>query len=123
MAHAEEACLTYSIITNWISALIRGEDIQVHISDSGHLVDNRVDTLVVATLEEFSYHSMRSLASTIKISPTTYGDIYIPKVILYEIYISFLIYSSRLKKSLESNRWSNWLKFSIRGNIIIGATF
>jgi hypothetical protein len=52
LARAEEACPTYSTITNWIRALIRGEDIHGHASGGGRLPNDRVDNLVVNALEE-----------------------------------------------------------------------
>jgi hypothetical protein len=71
LARAGEACPAYSAITNWIRALTRGEDIHGHASGSGPLPDDRVDTLVINALEESPFHSVRSLASTIKIPLTT----------------------------------------------------
>jgi hypothetical protein len=65
------ACPAYSTTTNWIGALTRGEDIYDYASGGGHLPDDRVDTLVINALEESPFHSVRSLASTIKIPPTT----------------------------------------------------
>jgi hypothetical protein len=67
LARAGEACPAYSTITNCIRALTRGEDIGGHASGGGHLLDDRVDTLVTNTLEESPFHSVRSLASAIKI--------------------------------------------------------
>jgi hypothetical protein len=49
----------------------RGDDIHGHPSGGGHLPDDRVDTLVINALEESPFHSVRSLASTIKMPPTT----------------------------------------------------
>jgi hypothetical protein len=66
-----EACPSYSTITNWITALTRGEDIHGHASGGGRLPDDRVNTLVINALEESSFHSVRLLGSTIKILPTT----------------------------------------------------
>jgi hypothetical protein len=123
MVHAKEACPTYSTITNWIRALIRGENIQGHASGSKYLVDNKVNALVVVTLEESLFHFVRSLVNIIKIFPIICDDIYTPRVMLYEIYILFFIHFSRFKKLFESNRRSNWTKFSIRRNIIINVTF
>jgi hypothetical protein len=71
LACAGEAWPAYSTITNWIRALTRGEDIHGHASGAGRLPDDRVDTLVINALEESPFHSVRSLASTIKIPPTT----------------------------------------------------
>jgi hypothetical protein len=71
LARDGEACLTYSIITNWIRALTRGEDIHGHAAAGGRLPNDRVDTRVTNALEESPFHSVRSSASTIKIPPTT----------------------------------------------------
>jgi hypothetical protein len=51
-ARAGEAYPTSSTITNWISALTRGEDIHGHASGGGHLPDERVETLVTNAIEE-----------------------------------------------------------------------
>jgi hypothetical protein len=71
LARAGEAFAADSMITNWIKALTPGEDIHGHASGSGRLPDDRVDTLVIKVLEESPFHSVHSLANTIKISPTT----------------------------------------------------
>jgi hypothetical protein len=71
LARAGEACSANSTITNWITAITRREDIHGHASGVGRLPNDRVDTLVINALEESPFHSVRSLASTIKISPTT----------------------------------------------------
>jgi hypothetical protein len=71
LARARESCLGYSAITNWIRSLTRGEDIHGHASGGRLLPDDRVDPLVINALEEARFHSVRSLASTIKIPPTT----------------------------------------------------
>jgi hypothetical protein len=71
LARAGEAYPAYSTITNSIRTLTRGEDIHGHASGCGHSPDDRVDTLVINALEQSPLHSVRSLASTIKIPPTT----------------------------------------------------
>jgi histone-lysine N-methyltransferase SETMAR len=71
LARGDDACPAYSTITKWIRALIRGEDIRGHASGGGRLADDRVDALIAAALEESPFHSVRSLASAIKIPPTT----------------------------------------------------
>jgi hypothetical protein len=71
LRHAGAACPPSSKITNWIRAITQGEGIQGHASGGGRLPDDRVDTLVISALEECPFHPVRSLASTIKISPTT----------------------------------------------------
>jgi hypothetical protein len=52
-------------------ALTQGKDIHGHASGGRRLPDGRVDTLVINALEESSFHSVRSLTSTIKVPPTT----------------------------------------------------
>jgi hypothetical protein len=71
LARAGETCSAYSTITNCIRSLTRGEVIHGHASGGGRLPDDRVDTLVINALEESPFHSVRSLASNIKIPPTT----------------------------------------------------
>jgi hypothetical protein len=71
LERAGEACSAHSMITNWIRGLTRSEEIHGHASGGGRLPDDKVDTLVINALEESPFHSVRSLASTIKIPPTT----------------------------------------------------
>jgi hypothetical protein len=71
LARAGEACSVYSTTTNWIRASTRGEDIHDHAPGGGLLLDDRVDTLVINALESSPFHSVRSLASTIKTFLTT----------------------------------------------------
>jgi hypothetical protein len=71
LARPGEACPANSTSTNWIRTVTRGEDIHGHASGEGQLPDDKVDTLVINVLEESHFHSVRSLASTIKIPPTT----------------------------------------------------
>jgi hypothetical protein len=71
LVRAGEAYPAYSTITNWITARTRGENIHGYASGGGRLPDDRVDTLVINALEESPFHSVRSLASTIKIPPMT----------------------------------------------------
>jgi hypothetical protein len=71
LIRAGEACPAYSTITNWIRALTGGEDIRGYASGGGRLPDEKVDTMVINALEKSSFHSLCSLASTIKIPPTT----------------------------------------------------
>jgi hypothetical protein len=97
----------YSTVTNWIRALTRGEDIHGHASGGGHLPDDRVDTLVINALEESPFHSVRSLASIIKILQQQYGDICTPGDMLCEICTSFPTCYPCLKKGPESNRQLN----------------
>jgi histone-lysine N-methyltransferase SETMAR len=61
----------YSTITNWIRALGRGEDIRERASGGGRVPDERIPTLIAEALTEAPFHSVRSLASTIKIPKTT----------------------------------------------------
>jgi hypothetical protein len=71
LARAEEACPAYSTITNCIRSLTRGEDIHGHALGGRHLPDDKVDILIINALEQSPFYSVRSLASTIKIPPTT----------------------------------------------------
>jgi hypothetical protein len=71
LARAGEACPGYSTITNWIRVLTQGEDMHGHASGGGRSPDDRVDPLALDALEKSPFHSVRSLANTIKIPPTT----------------------------------------------------
>jgi hypothetical protein len=71
LARAGEACAAYFTFMNWIKAVTRGEDIHGHSSGGGSLPDDRIDALVINALEESPFHPVRSLASSIKIPPTT----------------------------------------------------
>jgi hypothetical protein len=71
LARAGETYPGYSTITNWITALTRGEDIHGHALGGGCLPDDRVGILVINALEESLFHALRLLASTIKIPPKT----------------------------------------------------
>jgi hypothetical protein len=71
LAPARETCPACSTITNWIRSLTRGKDLQGHASGGGRLPNDTVDTLVINALEKSPFHSVPSLASTIKIQPTT----------------------------------------------------
>jgi hypothetical protein len=64
-------CPTYSSITNWARALDRWEDISMRASGSGRLPDSTIDFAMTERLEISPFHLIRSLASTIKRSPTT----------------------------------------------------
>jgi hypothetical protein len=69
LGRAGEACLATKM--NWTRAFTRGEDIHGHASGGARLSDDRVGTLAIKALGESPFHSVRSLASTIKISPIT----------------------------------------------------
>ena len=71
LARGRDRCPAYSTITSWIRNLVRGENIYEHASGGGRLPDDRVDGMVANALEESPFHTVRSLASAIKIPPTT----------------------------------------------------
>jgi histone-lysine N-methyltransferase SETMAR len=71
LARGRDTCPAYSTITSWIRSLRRGEDIYEHASGGGRLPDDRVDDLIADALEESPFHTVRSMASAIKIPPTT----------------------------------------------------
>jgi hypothetical protein len=71
LARGRDGCPVYSTVTSWIRSLARAEDIYEHASGGGRFPDDRVDCLVANALEESPFHTVRSLASAIKISPTT----------------------------------------------------
>jgi hypothetical protein len=107
LARAGEACATYSTITNRIRARIRGEDIHGHASGGGRLPDDKVNALVINAFEESPFHSMRSLASAIKMPPTTvWGHLHARGHVARNLYIVPHI-SSLVDKRPESNRKSN----------------
>jgi hypothetical protein len=107
LARAGEACPVYSTITNWIKALTRGQDIHGHASGGGHLPDDRVDTLVINELEESPFHSVRPLASIIKIPPTTvWRHLNARDSVVRNLQI-VLHMLSLTQKQPESNRQSN----------------
>jgi hypothetical protein len=91
LARAIETGPACSTITNWIRALTRGEDIHGHASGSGRLPDDSFDTLVINALEESPFHSVRMLASTIKIPPTAGLRHLQPAVMLCETFTLFPI--------------------------------
>jgi hypothetical protein len=69
LAHSGESHPGYFTITSWIRTLTRGEGIHNHASKRERLPDGRIDTLVINALEESLFHSVRSLANTIKTPP------------------------------------------------------
>jgi hypothetical protein len=71
LTRGRDGCPAYLTITSWIRSLERGEDIYEHESGGGRLPDDRVDALVAKALDESPFHTVRSLASAIKIPPTT----------------------------------------------------
>jgi hypothetical protein len=107
LARAGEACPAYSTITNWVRALTRGEDIQGHASGGGRLPDERVDALIASAMEESPFHSVRSLASTIKIPSTTvWRHLHSSGYVVRNLHIVPHALSGA-QKPLESNRQSN----------------
>jgi hypothetical protein len=70
LARGRDTCPIYSTITSWLRSLGRGADICQHASHGGYLPDDRVDGLIANALEESLFHTVRSLASVIKIPPT-----------------------------------------------------
>jgi hypothetical protein len=88
LARAGEAYPACSTIANWIRALARSEDIHGHTSGGGSLPDDIVDTLVIKAFEESLFHSVRSLASTIKMPPTTvWGHLHVRGYDVRNLYI------------------------------------
>jgi hypothetical protein len=61
----------YSTIPDWIRRLERDEDITQRASGSGCLRNDHIDVLIANALEETPFHSVRSLASSIKYPQTT----------------------------------------------------
>jgi hypothetical protein len=56
----------YSTITDWLRKLERSDNITRRTSSSGRLPDDHIDALITPPLEQFSFHSVRRLCSTIK---------------------------------------------------------
>jgi hypothetical protein len=107
LARAEEACPAYSTMATWIRALTRGEGIHGHASGGGCLPDDRVDTLVINALEESRFHSMGSLASTIRIPATTVRrHLHARGYVVRSLHIVSHMLSLAQKRP-ESNRQSN----------------
>jgi hypothetical protein len=107
LARAREACPADSTITNWIRAFTRGEDIHGHASGGERLPDDRVDILIINVLEESPFHSVCSLASTIKIPPTTVWRHLHASGYVVRNRTSFPTNYPWLKKRPEWNRQSN----------------
>jgi hypothetical protein len=63
--------LTYSMITDWLRKLERGNDITPRASCRGRLLDGRIDALITSALEPCPFHSVRTLCSAIKHPRTT----------------------------------------------------
>jgi hypothetical protein len=62
---------SYSSITNSVMALDRREDISIRAVGNGHLPDSTIDLAITEGLDISLFHSVRSLASTIKRLPRT----------------------------------------------------
>jgi histone-lysine N-methyltransferase SETMAR len=62
---------SYSTITHWLRRLRRNEDITRRASGSGRLAFDEIDSLIADALDEAPFHSVRSLASSIKYPHTT----------------------------------------------------
>ena len=64
----------YSSITNWIRKIKRGENILVRKIGSGPLSDETIDLKIYSALNEFPFHSLRSLSTCLKIPKSTIHD-------------------------------------------------
>jgi hypothetical protein len=64
-------CPACFLITNWARDFDRWEHISMRASGSGCLPDSTIDLAIMEQLDISPFHSVRSLASTIKRSLTT----------------------------------------------------
>jgi hypothetical protein len=74
VAHFGEGAPAYSTVTKWLRRLVCGDDILVPVERKGKESDGLVNFKILIALTAFPFHSVRTLASSLKIPPSTIYD-------------------------------------------------
>ena len=72
--HFGDDAVHYSTITDWIRKIKLGVDILTRKIGSGPSSDSTIDVQICLQLEQFPFHSLRTLSSTLKIPKSTIHD-------------------------------------------------
>jgi hypothetical protein len=74
VAHFEDGAPRYSTVTKWLRRLVCGDDILESVERKGKESDSLVDFKILRALAAFPFHSVRTLASLLKIPRQTIYD-------------------------------------------------
>ena len=121
--HFGNDAVHYSTITDWIRKIKLGDDILTRKIGSGPSGDSTIDVQICFQLEQFPFHSIRTLSSTLKIPKSTIHDHllkmgfvvkhlrFVPHTLNSIQKLNLVNLSKQLLKIIEQARHQSWQFF------------